>query len=103
MNLKNEIMELLNAALTSPEMLDVLIPNIQQTIWNDEIDEETPELEILRDLAYDLEYYVSDPDMRKEDPSYYGPEKALEEIRSAQKKLMVLKKLPGDLPPSRNE
>ena len=92
MDLNKEIMELLDAALTSPELLAVLIPNIQQSIWHDESDKETPGLQILRDLAYDLEYYVSDPDMRKEDPSYYGPERALEEIRVAQKKLMELNK-----------
>lgn len=95
MNPKDETIELLDAVLTSPERLDVLIPKLQQTIWNDESDEETPELEILRDLAYDLEYYVSDPDMRKEDPSYYGPERALEEIQLARRKLMELGKSPN--------
>ena len=91
MNLKNESIELLDAVLASPERLDDLIPKLQQTIWSDESDKETPELEILRDLAYDLEYYVSDPDMRKEDPTFYGPERALEEIQLARRKLMGLK------------
>lgn len=92
MNLKNERIALLDAVLSSPEMLDVLIPKLQQTIWDEESDEETPELEILRDLAYDLEYYISDSNKRKEDTSYFGPEKALEEIQLARRKLMGLQK-----------
>jgi len=94
MNL-NEIIEMLDAILAAPERLEVLIPKLQETIRNVESDAESPGLEILYDLAYDLEYYVADPDWRKEDPSYYGPERALEEIQLARRKLIGLNQRPN--------
>lgn len=91
MNLKmKEAIQLLDGVLSFPEALDEEIPKLQEAIWDDDSEEETPVLEILRDLAYDLEYYVSDPDNRREDPSYFGSDKALEEIETARKKLMAL-------------
>ncbi len=39
--------------------------------------------EVLGNLAYDLEFFVPDPVHRREDPSYYGPDRALDEILGA--------------------
>jgi hypothetical protein len=41
----------------------------------------------LNEFAYDLDFYVSDPDQRKEVPSYYGDERLSEEVASVIKKL----------------
>jgi hypothetical protein len=43
--------------------------------------------EILADLAYDLDFYVSDPNLRREDASYYGEERLVSEIRESLAKL----------------
>jgi hypothetical protein len=32
--------------------------------------------ELLLDLAWDLEFFVADPDKRSQDDAYYGPDKA---------------------------
>jgi len=40
-------------------------------------------LDLLADLAMELEYYVADPRARAEDPAYFGDERALEKIESA--------------------
>ena len=45
--------------------------------------------EILADLAYDLDFYVSDPSRRREDASYYGEERLIREIRESLTKLGV--------------
>jgi len=45
--------------------------------------------EILADLAYDLDFYVSDPARRREDASYYGEERLIREIRESLTKLGV--------------
>lgn len=45
--------------------------------------------EILGDLAYDLAFYVSDPDLRREDASYYGEERFIREIRESLTRLGV--------------
>ncbi len=45
--------------------------------------------EILADLAYDLDFYESDPGKRREDPSYYGDERLVRDIRESLAKLGV--------------
>jgi len=47
------------------------------------------EWEVFSDLALDLDYYVADPDRRREDPSYYGDDRLEEEIRQAWSKLYI--------------
>ena len=39
-------------------------------------------LGILDDLAHDLAFYVADPAIRAQDPSYYGDERLLKEVES---------------------
>ena len=43
--------------------------------------------DILADLAFDLDYYEPDPKARQEDPSFYGPSRAVEVIESALSRL----------------
>jgi hypothetical protein len=40
-------------------------------------------LDILDELVYDLGFYVADPAMRAQDPSYYGDERLVKEVESA--------------------
>jgi hypothetical protein len=39
-------------------------------------------LDILDELSCELAYYVSDPAMRAQDPSYYGDERLVKEVES---------------------
>jgi len=60
-----------------------LVEEFQKQVWNGT--EQLPEgsiSEILEDLAYDLDYYVAAPDLRREDSSYYGDERLELEIRT---------------------
>lgn len=57
----------------------------QESVWNtDDTDDgvDDPVMEALRDLAYDLEYYVADPKVRAEDPSFYGEARLEQEIKN---------------------
>ena len=87
---KTDIATILEAALRNPSVLEASIRRFQSLVWD------TPETdfvvgsreeEVLRDLAYDLEYFVADPKARAEDTSYFGPERARSEIEAALVKL----------------
>jgi hypothetical protein len=39
-------------------------------------------LDIVDELVYDLAFYVADPAMRAQDPSYYGDERLVKEVES---------------------
>jgi hypothetical protein len=39
-------------------------------------------LNILDELAYDLAFYVADPALRNQDPSYYGDERLVKEVET---------------------
>ena len=65
-----------------------LIEAFQKQVWNGtEHLPEGPVSEILEDLAYDLDYHVAAPDLRREDASYYGDERLELEIRTALSRL----------------
>jgi hypothetical protein len=84
---------LLDEVLASQEKenLDQTVPKLQKLVW-DTSDGDNTAWEILRDLAYDLDYYVSDSKSRAEDPSYYGEDRAMEEIRTARNRLKEMLK-----------
>lgn len=70
-----------------------LIKKFQEEIWNISNEEEPGNiLEILRDLAYDLDFYEPDPSKRNESISYFGDDRLQEEIRSSLKKIEKLRK-----------
>jgi hypothetical protein len=46
--------------------------------------------DILVELSQDLEYYVADPKLRREDPSYYGEEKLEKLLKEALGKIEKL-------------
>lgn len=51
------------------------VRHLQNLIWDSPANTNAGQV-ALYDLAYDLEYFVADPRMRSEDPSYFGPSKA---------------------------
>jgi hypothetical protein len=44
-------------------------------------------VDILAELAWDLNFYVADPARRAQDPSYYGDERLVSEIAAALRRL----------------
>jgi hypothetical protein len=80
----SQLLVLLREAVAEPVKLPTLVPKFQELVWHSEISYPS-ELadETMRDLAYDLDFYVADPKQRAEDSSYFGEERALAEIRSA--------------------
>ncbi len=84
----HKIIEILVDALLLPRERKRLIGDFQRIVWSGSellIDQKV--LDIILDLAYDLDFYEPDPSKRAEDPSYYGDERAEEEIRSGLDKL----------------
>jgi hypothetical protein len=86
--LLQELVRILSSVLEQPDRRKQLIKEFQQRVWDSsESGPESRELETLRDLAYDLDFYEPDISIRAEDGSYYGDERAEEEIRSALERL----------------
>ncbi|HVN22847.1 MAG TPA: hypothetical protein VMT71_02670 [Syntrophorhabdales bacterium] len=83
--------ELMDRMLESPGELDELIKDFQQIVWSTADDEEGKAWSIMRNLAYDLDLYESDPVRRARDYSFYDSSRALKEIREAKGKLKQLK------------
>ncbi|AFM13442.1 hypothetical protein [Turneriella parva] len=80
MNL-NEFKDCLAKIRENKENRAAQVQNFQNKIWNDEFDNMPEnEKEILRTLAYDLDYYEPAQELRSEDPSYYGDERLVLEI-----------------------
>ncbi len=83
-----ELVMILLETLRYREQRKQLIEEFQKQVWNGtERLAEGPVSEILEDLAYDLDYYVASPDLRREDSSYYGDERLELEIHTALSRL----------------
>jgi hypothetical protein len=83
-----DIKVLLNGILCADNPTD-LIKEFQSNIWNNQISNLHPEdEEILKTLAYDLDFYEHNQPLREEDSSYYGADRLFKEITSALEKLM---------------
>lgn len=75
-------MEILKKILTHKLDRKRLISEFQELIWNDDNANE-----ILSELAYDLDFYEPNEELRKEDSSYYGDDRLEEEVKLAIQKL----------------
>ena len=76
----------LRAVLDNPTALAEAISEFQRVVWASKEWEHglAPDsVAVLRTLAYDLDFYEPDATARQEDPSFFGNERALEEIRTA--------------------
>jgi hypothetical protein len=75
---------LLEAIKLSPSTTKRIINEFQEYIWDDRVQVDQHEiLEILRDLAHDLDYFEGDPSLRTEDNSFFDEEKLKTELESA--------------------
>jgi hypothetical protein len=68
-------MDILKKILTNKADRKQLISEFQELIWNDEHPNE-----VLSELAYDLDFYEPNEDLRKEDSTYYGDDRLEEEL-----------------------
>jgi hypothetical protein len=87
---KRELIELLERAVADQARRSEHIKRFQKSVWatNDlDLDPETARL--VRDLAYDLDFFEPDDRVRGQDPAYYGDDRLLDEIRSVLLKLRV--------------
>lgn len=86
----DQIIESLRGATLEPAKLPEAISAFQTMVWNSEEWEShysNDAAEVLRELAYDLDFYEPDAAMRAEDASYYGTERAIDQITAALKKI----------------
>jgi hypothetical protein len=86
----NRCVELINVMIESPERLDELIPEFQQIAWKFPDDGKTKAWDILGDLAYNLDFYESDPIRRSLDHSFYDNDRAITELKKASDTLRKL-------------
>src|SRR5687767_4262578 len=75
------LVDLLNQIFDKKNDRPRLISEFQQIVWNVEDMGDSRE-SILRDLAYDLDFYEPNPETRREDASYYGHERLESEVKS---------------------
>ena len=78
---------LLEKILIDRENREDLINYFQNKIFNINLNKDPnfnkDKFEILNELAYDLDFYEHNPELRKEDPSYYGEDRLNVEIKKA--------------------
>ena len=75
---------LLEEIKLSPATTKRMISELQEYIWDDRVQVDQHEfLEILRDLAHDLDYFEADPALRTEDNSFFDEAKLKAELESA--------------------
>ena len=80
----SELVGLLREAIAEPAKLPMLVPKFQDLVWHSSVSFPSRVAEdAARDLAYDLEYYVADSKSRAQDSSFFGEDRAVQEIRSA--------------------
>ena len=81
-----QVIELLRAATLEPAKLSEAIKALQAMVWKakDWGSDIAPDVvEVLSDLAYDLDFYEPDPAARAEEPSYFADDRAIQEIVNA--------------------
>ena len=78
------IVQLMNTLPKFVEQYKDFVQSLQQGIWSlKSEDGAASDLAVLRELAYDLDYYEADVRSRSQDPSFYGEDKVCQVIRSA--------------------
>ena len=85
----NDIYKKLEKIITDKESRPKEIKNFQTLIWENDLSFCNEVDECLSDLAQDLDYYEKSDEIRKEDSSYYGETRLIQEIQSS---LKVIKK-----------
>ncbi len=86
----HQVIEQLRGATLESAKLPEAINAFQAMVWNSDEWEShysNDAVEVLHDLAHDLDYYEPDASARAEDPSFYGADRAIEEITTALKRI----------------
>lgn len=78
-----EALKLMRAIVSDRRSLPGAIASFQRLVWKEPLAGSCAAQEILRDLAYDLEYYEPDPVARAEDPSFFDDDRAVAEVEAA--------------------
>jgi len=79
----SEVVKLMREMVRDRRALPEAIASLQQLVWKEPLTGSSAAQEILRELAYDLEYYEPDPRARAEDSSFYDDDRAVAEIEEA--------------------
>lgn len=79
----SEVLKFMREIVRDRRALPEAIGSLQQLVWKEPLTGSSAVQEILRELAYDLEYYEPDPRARAEDSSFYDDERAIAEIEEA--------------------
>lgn len=83
-----EILNLLERLSQSAELDPALVRELQERIWKVKPSGEPEKtLEVLSELAYDLDFWEPDPVKRREDPSFFDDSGARAEIQRAIERL----------------
>ena len=79
---------MLREALANPDRRAAIISGFQQRVWElNAVGPEAERVRVLKELAYDLDYYQPEPAARRENPSLFGDERLEQEILAALRKL----------------
>jgi len=63
------------------------IAEFQRMVWEERVDASDPVFSVLKELAYDLDFYEASPRSRREDPTFFGDERFEAEVAAAFRKL----------------
>jgi hypothetical protein len=81
------IISMLRRTLEQPSALNGAISCLQQAVFQQTMQFDSAVEDILRDLAYDLDYFEPDPRVRSEDSALIDENKALAEIAVALRRI----------------
>jgi hypothetical protein len=88
MAIVQELVDLLVRALHDRPGRVEHVKRFQEAVWSTEnLQAELENVRLLRDLAYDLDFYEPDDQARADSPASYGDARLEEEIRSALQQL----------------
>jgi len=91
--MKENFMEVLDLILNAKDNKEELVREFQNKICDGDDYSDNEEInEILGTLAYDLEFYVPNDELRNEDESYYSDERLKVELIEAIKKIEFITK-----------
>ena len=83
-----KLIELLASIVEDPSTRTSAIAEVQRFVWSGGVDQLPPNVQsVLRDLAYDLDFFEPSEQVRAQDPALYGPDRLEEEIRSTLRRL----------------
>lgn len=89
--LDNNILEFLTTTSKLKKINSKLLKEFQLKVLNSEIISKDAHVEsLIRDLAYDLDYYEPDEIKRKEELSFFGDERAVELVIATYDKIIKI-------------